>query len=131
MIGRYIIHPSHRYLEEIVSGTVTLPEMKNFLLEAMADPAWDPEFNVLVDLTEAQIDISFDEMSNLTGMLRNDARASRGYCALIVSNTLGYGMARMFEALSDDRVTVQIFQDRQAAESWIRKATHLIRQDHA
>lgn len=124
MIGHYTVHPEFGYLEEIVKGVVTLQEMVDFLEGVVSDPNLSPEYNVLVDLSAAHIALRFDEMSVIAGMLKNDIRASRGHVAFVVSSTLNYGMVRMFEALSDDRITVQIFRERAAAEKWVREAAN-------
>lgn len=119
MVGRYIIHTEQRYIEEILEGEVTLPGMAALVQAALADPAMAPDLDGLVDLTAAQIKLSYEDVRELAHGLRNDHRASRGYWAFVVSSSLSHGIVRMFEALSDDAITVQIFRDRAPALEWL------------
>lgn len=119
MVGRYIIHTEQRYIEEILEGEITLPGMAALVQAALSDPAMDPSFDGLVDMTAAHIKLSYEDVRQLAHGLRNDHRASRGYWAFVVSSSLSHGIVRMFEALSDDAVTVQIFRDRDEALTWL------------
>jgi hypothetical protein len=119
MVGRYVIHTEEHYIEEILEGQVTLSGMAALLQAALSDTAMDPSFDGLVDLRAAQIKLSYDEVRQIAHGLKNDHRASRGYWAFVVSNDLGHGIVRMFEALSDDAITVQIFRDREKALAWL------------
>lgn len=119
MVGRYIIHTEQRYIEEILEGEVTLPGMAALVQAALSDPAMDSSFDGLVDMTAAQIKLSYDDVRQIAHGLRNDHRASRGHWAFVVSSTLSHGIVRMFEALSDETITVQIFRDRDEALAWL------------
>jgi hypothetical protein len=119
MVGRYIIHTEERYIEEILEGEVTLPGMAALVQAALSDPAMDSSFDGLVDMTAAQIKLSYEDVRQIAHGLRNDHRASRGRWAFVVSSSLSHGIVRMFEALSDDAIAVQIFRDREKALAWL------------
>lgn len=119
MVGRYFIHTEERYIEQVLEGDVTLPGMAALIQAALSDPAMDPSFDGLVDLTAAHIKLSYDDVRHIAHGLKNDHRSARGHWAFVVSSTLSHGIVRMFEALSDDAITVQIFRDRDKALNWL------------
>lgn len=83
-----------------------------------ADPAFDPSFNQLVDLTDAtELDFNYRTMSAVA----TTSIFSRGVRRAIVARTpVQYGVARMFQALSESSgQIVALFDDRGAAEAWL------------
>lgn len=121
MLGRYEIFPGHGYLKETIEGTITLSEMVDFVTGVMSDPAWSPDFNLMIDVSEAEVALRFEDVSDLAALLNRDDRSSRGYCAFVVDSAVNLGMARMFQTLSDDRLVVEIFSNAPAAEEWLRE----------
>jgi hypothetical protein len=95
-----------------------------FLKEITAHPNWSPKFSVLLDLQ--QLDTEHLETSEIRG-ISDMFKAFRkllgtGCCAVVISSTLGYGLARMWQAMTEDdiRIAIRVFPSLSEAQSWIR-----------
>jgi hypothetical protein len=81
-------------------------------------PGFDPMFDQLIDLTAAtDLDFDYSSMSSVanTTIFRPGARR-----ALVANTAVQYGIARMFQALSEgNNHVVAIFRDLADAEAWL------------
>lgn len=124
MRAHYEILPERGLVLETFEGRVTVAALVPFFQSLYADPAWDPSFDGLADLTAATIDMDFDDMTKLVGYMRSSGSASRGRWAFVVGSTLNLGMSRMFQTLSDDlQDDLRFFLDREEALRWLGRSS--------
>ncbi|MDB6126632.1 MAG: hypothetical protein JWM35_528 [Verrucomicrobia bacterium] len=84
-----------------------------------ADPAFDPSFDQLFDLSGVT---SFDVSDAfLRGLGSTSIFSADSYRALVTSDNLGYGLARMFATWNDTppHSRFMVFRDREAALHWL------------
>jgi hypothetical protein len=115
MKGRYQFHPSLAYVDVVIEGRVTLAELGTFIETVWSDPGWRPEYNGLMDFSGARIDLSDQEMLNLTRAMRADPRCSLEKWSFVVSRAADFGKLRKLDE-EEDKATIRIFFDRGAAE---------------
>jgi hypothetical protein len=101
-------------------GTVTLAEMRAIMNRQAAEGTW--AFATLHDaremtssLTAAEVRTVVEHVNALTAQ-----HGPRGPVAIVLEQTVAYGMARMYSILSDrTAVVVSAFRDLQEAERWL------------
>jgi len=79
----------------------------------------------LIDLTAIESTTSaYPEVAELAENRRTLPFGARIRSAILTTTPLQYGFARMFQTLNDNsQIEIRIFDDRQAAMSWIRPGT--------
>jgi hypothetical protein len=78
---------------------------------------------ILLDLSEASLNFSADEVAKLAEDRSNEnKRSPLGPLALVASADEPFGISRMFKAYSDasGRPHVRVFRDAAAAERWLQ-----------
>jgi len=89
--------------------------------ELITHPDYRPGMNELWDLSEATLsNLSATELSNLINRIQTDSDAYSGHykVAVVVPQDFGYGVARQFQALSDEAVSFALVPFRRADEAW-------------
>jgi len=105
------------------SGQASLEGFEAYLKEVLGHPRWLPGTRVLVDfrsldgshLTKEQV----RQISDLH--VPYSDRIGSGRCAIVVSDPLHFGLARMWEAYSDRRLSlrVRVFDSMDDAREWV------------
>ena len=85
----------------------------------VADPEWKRHMNVVSDLRNARIDLTAQEMNEFANWVRQ--RDTAKLLAIVVSRSLGFGMSRMFQTLTepDHYEGLEVFYDLSEAEKWV------------
>jgi len=112
-------HPDLGYVSMSLEGSVTLSGFGTHVQSVWSDPSWRPEFNGIIDFSAATIDLSDQEIADLTHSMATDPRCSFGRWALVVSTAADFAKLRKFDHDADLRSTVRIFFDRRTAEEWL------------
>ncbi len=120
-VGRYRIDTERRMRIEEYHGKVGLTDLKSIVSAMASDPCWSPDHHGLVDLSEADLEMSANDVLRLALMLRQEENRSRGWVAFAVSTSVAYGMVRMLGYWSRNTDRFRIFQSRQEAESWLER----------
>jgi hypothetical protein len=104
-------------------GTFSSADALSCVEKVMADPAFQPRFNHLVDLRAVTAweprarDIRVRAMRN-----HDNARFDASRVAIVSSDDVVYGMARMYEILmSDASVHVRAFREMDEAAVWLKE----------
>jgi hypothetical protein len=104
-----------------IIGRLTLQEMIAFTNVIIYDPYHRPGMNFITDLTEAEIDSSFELLSRFLHHLRaHELSLGKFRWALIVNepaNRMAGELLRGLSTLSDAYV-LELFEGYQAAENW-------------
>ena len=114
----YRIDKARRLVLSTSSGAFTLADALSHQEKLSADPDFDPSFSQIADLTNStQFDISPDEIRQLA---RRNIFSPQSRRALIVSNDLAFGLARMFEILRENlgESGIRVFRSLDEALNW-------------
>ena len=94
------------------------------------DDAWEPGFDVLVDVREADLaKLSSDGLRTLAVVIAGYMRGLEGKskAAILAAHDAVFGLGRMYEAYTDESPeTVQVFRDPQQALSWLGAPADLL-----
>jgi hypothetical protein len=120
-VGRYRIDTERRMRIEEYQGKVVLGDLKSIVSAMSSDPCWSPDHHGLVDFSEAELELSANDVLRLALMLRQDENRTRGWVAFAVRNSVAYGMVRMLGYWSRNTDRFRIFQSRQEAERWLER----------
>jgi hypothetical protein len=88
-------------------------------------PDFDPTLHDVVDLSDADLQISATALWKLIGMLAQlDSLGRRTRVALVAVQTVAYGLARMYELIRSSSPgsteEVRVYRDRETALKWAR-----------
>jgi hypothetical protein len=99
-------------------GTLSTSDLQDYTSRLLADPAFDPDYRSLADLTEVtRVDIDQVALSQAAWMPSFTQGTRR---AIIASSDLVYGLARMFATHSERfGQVVHVYRDRADAEAWL------------
>lgn len=119
--GRYRIDSSRRMRIEEYRGRVALGDMRSMIASMASDPCWSPDDHGLVDLTEADLELSANDVLRLALMLKQESYRSNGWMVFAVSSSAAYGVVRMLGYWSRNTDRFRIFQSRKEAEAWLER----------
>jgi len=113
----YRIARSERVVYARAWGVFTNDELADTRAALEKDPAFDPAFALLIDLTGVT-ELRLTSPALLT-LAMTSLFATTVRRAIVVSSDVAYGMARMFAMLSSREDMVQVFRDRAEALAWM------------
>jgi hypothetical protein len=105
-------------------GPAALQGFVDYLTQALADPRWKPQIQVLLDFRELDLaTVSSDDMRRLVSFQRPLKESlSPGKLALVVGRPVDFGMARMWEVLSSEiGLTQGVFYSLEEAFDWLKR----------
>ncbi|MCK4709992.1 MAG: hypothetical protein KAU21_15345 [Gammaproteobacteria bacterium] len=114
----YKILPEKKLMVLHYTGELTVEEILNVRKEGAADPDSNPAYHVIDDITGVTFSkINFNDLSRISGQ----SVATKGVKRALVAETeLQFGMARMYQILSESYGQIfQIFRDYDAASEWV------------
>ena len=77
-----------------------------------------------MDFSEAELELSANDVLRLALMLRQEENRSQGWVAFAVKNSVAYGVVRMLGYWSRNTDRFKIFQSRKEAEAWLERNLH-------
>jgi hypothetical protein len=103
------------------SGTVDYAEICDALDQMVRLPGFRAGLRLVADFRDSTTPLSGEEVRNLARYAKGvDSKWSTTKWALIASNDLTYGLARIYAAQTDDyQVTSQVFRDAREADDWL------------
>ncbi len=105
------------------SGRFNLRDHAAMTEEILAREFWRPGMATLFDHRALDFhDVGFETMSAASRTHRDqDDQIGPGRCAILMKDEADFGRGRMWENISQDRISVQsqIFTDLAAARSWL------------
>lgn len=121
MPASYHIDVERRLITTVLDGRVTDADFEAYRAYLTADPQFDPAFDHLLDARGiTHLDITSAAIRRLA---QTDSFSSSARRAIVVSADVAFGMARMFQSLSD-RGPEQMTVVRQLDEAlrWLDRA---------
>jgi len=103
------------------SGDIGLQEAILCLDQMNSDAEYSSEYNLLWDSTERASIFTYDEMQKLLRHVKRYKGDKLPKRAIVVSKSVNYGMARVYDSLitMDSKVQVKIFYNRTEALNWL------------
>lgn len=127
MPATYEIAPDGSHILVQFNGEARSDFIATMFEKLLADPRFSPDMPHLVDLTGADFPVTVDFAGMLT-TFNMFARAYEGMgatmrCATYAPSKLHFGMARMFQNLSEssDAIVAAVFDDLDAARACVRE----------
>ncbi len=117
--GRYQINTDRKLWIEEYHGQTELADVKSVMSSLMSDPGWSSGFHGVIDFTDAELDLSANDILRLALVLRHDPKRSRGWLAYVAPSSTSYGVVRMLGYWSRTTDRLRIFQTRAEAEAWL------------
>ena len=115
----YKIDKPRRLVMSTAAGVLTKAEVLSLQDQLRKDPDFDPTFSQLSDLTHVTgMDITGADMRELAARTAFSPKSRR---AVIASNDLAYGLARMFEQFRETKGDrgIRVFRKLEDALDWI------------
>ncbi|MFV1977936.1 MAG: STAS/SEC14 domain-containing protein [Myxococcota bacterium] len=121
MTVQYQIDRSTRRITTWAFGEVTIDEVFEHFDELSADPSYELESDVLLDLVDCETLLGIEQIRSAAGRMTANLSSFRfGRLAIVVESDALFGMLRMFHALSEAAFSdAQIFRDRDQALQWL------------
>ena len=121
VVGSYWIDTDRRLRIEKYHGKTELVDLKAVQSSMAADPDWRADFHGLIDFSEAELDLSANEILRLALVMRHGASRSNGWLAYVVSNSVTHGFVRMLAHWARATDRMKIFKTRAEAEVWLAR----------
>ena len=107
-------------LRIVASGYYELDEVRRAIGQG-ASLEYAPHNAMILDLTASRESRTADELRALAADLERHRRAISHRCAIVVSDSLRYGLGRMLQVFSEGYgVSVRPFRDPDEASKWIQ-----------
>lgn len=104
----------------VVDGGYDEAELERAKQNALHDPAFRPGMPVLIDSRKTSVAPSRGGVAERAAFLAGLRPRVGPRCALVVSDPLHYGLARMLAAFGEPQgLEIQVFQDPEHAEAWL------------
>lgn len=120
-VGQYRIDPDRQLRIEEYRGKVGLADLRSMLQAMSSDPCWSDDQHGLVDFSEADLEMSANDVLRLALLLRQDAHRTSGWMVFVVASPVSYGVVRMLGYWSRNTDRFRIFPSRQEAERWLAR----------
>jgi hypothetical protein len=117
------IHTKPDHFEIKTKGDAEVAGFNSFLNEIFSHPKWTPGSSVLLDHSDLILN-SFrtDEVRSVSEfVLQKKEKIGQGKWAFIISGNFAYGMARMWQIITEERapMEINIFKNREKALDWL------------
>ena len=93
-VGRYRIDAGRRRRIEEYQGKTGLNDLKSILLSMASDPCWSAEYHGLIDFSEAELELTANDVLRLALVLRHETNRTNGWLAYVATKSTTYGITR-------------------------------------
>lgn len=119
--GSYWIDTDRRLRIEKYHGKTELADLKAVQSGMAAHSDWCADFHGLIDFSEAELDLSANEILRLALVMRHGMSRSNGWLAYVVTNSATHGIVRMLGHWMRAADRMKIFKTRAEAEVWLAR----------
>jgi hypothetical protein len=106
----------------VCQGNITAEDLGDIAQRLRADPAFNPDYRLLLDLTEVtEISVSFEMLQRFASDQKGDPFSGRSRRAVVAPDNLTFGVSRMYEALRENRDhgEFRVFRAAPEARKWL------------
>jgi hypothetical protein len=119
--AQHTIYPEKRLVVVRFASTLTLESIERYATRLRTDPAFDPDFSEIVDLTGVEkIELEAGDFVKLADQV--DVFSTSAKRAFVAGNAMQQHAARMHRILATQR-NLSIFRTVESAEKWISSGT--------
>jgi hypothetical protein len=119
--AQHTIYPGKRLVIVRFASTLTLESIERYATRLRTDPAFDPDFSEIVDLTGVEkIELEAGDFVKLADQV--DVFGASAKRAFVAGNAMQQHAARMHKILATQR-NLRIFRTVESAEKWIASRT--------
>lgn len=120
----YIVDPDHRFIVETWTGSVGREDLRKHWRVYLADAEVLDIRRTLVDLREAAIQFTGEEMDALIAAVVLPKLEGRTWkTAIVVDCPVQFGVSRQYQVFAERYSTDSIFSDPQSAVAWLLRET--------
>lgn len=116
-----------------VKERLTVVGMENLINDVINNPDWKPGDSLILDFRQVDgAHLTFNEINSIAAKFKIFKNfIGKGRMAIVATNSLGYGLSRMFQLLTMTEVymTIEIFECIDEAEHWIKTGNLLPEQN--
>lgn len=105
----YVIAPAEQLLIEQIEGNTTLKDLIELTPQVWKDDDYNVNLCALIDIRNAHVNLTTEEMTQLTDFLTNSGTSATGPLALIVTDPMETAMSYMFEKQMTYKRDVAVF----------------------
>lgn len=114
--------PDYVYIR--TEGEASVRGFDKLLAEIVDSPNWKTGTKQLVDHRKLMLDkLTSEDMRTIKDIVKkNSNKLGNGRCAFVINNTLGFGLARMYELLGGKEIhqEIAVFYTIDEAVEWLR-----------
>jgi hypothetical protein len=117
----YTIDKQRRFIQRVLSETVTTDEILANITEILDHPDYQLGMKSLTDLQALQHHATPQDVRQIAHfILGHGEQVQGGRAAVVVAEDVGFGMARMLELLTEDSpLAIGVFKNRKEAYDWL------------
>ncbi len=120
--------PIPDYILLKTEGEASFEGFENLFKTLVSSPQWKPGTGYLVDHRKLILkELSSKEMSGIVSLVRKYSKEyGAGPCAFVVADSLGFGLARMYELLGGEGLhpKIGVFYAMDEAIEWLKTPTN-------
>jgi hypothetical protein len=122
---KLFLNKEHSYFVTEASGTVDTQGLLNLFEKIIKHEDWYTGLNTLINFSEITlVTLKSDEISQISNMTKSLKKVlGDGRCAFVMNQQVDYGLARMFQMMTEPHVDfqIEIFTSLTEAETWLIK----------
>ena len=114
-------HSQNRLLQTFI-GDMDFAKLISLTIKLHNDPEYSSDMDCILDLSDCNLMLSFQDMSRFVEFLANTEKRLRGHLAIIAKSPATYGTTRMFAGLGEDlQGEINYFHSIEDAEKWLEE----------
>ena len=118
---RYLTDEKRKLHIEKYAGRIVLDDLKDVAAMVASDPACSGTVHRLVDLSDARLDLTSDEVLRYALLMRKESHRAEGWNVFAVSDATSFSLVRMFSQWARTSERSRFFASREEAEAWINR----------
>ena len=106
-----------------ITGKITFAGIRAEMTKLPTTPGFNPDMPGLIDLRQATVSLTGDEIRQIADAIKANAKTYRGARrALLIKSDLMFGLYRMFAIFaSDSEAEYRVFRDENQAHAWLEE----------
>ena len=118
MKHEYRIEPERRRMESRYRGDFDLKSFLRGLEKISRDPAFDPDYDTLVDLKECNLQIDVSDVETIAEIFDGIYASGKGRTAVLLDDPRSTALAMLFQKRAFSR-EIRLFNKRENALNWL------------
>ena len=116
---RYLTDEKRKLHIEEYAGRIVLDDLKDVAAMVASDPACGGTLHRLIDLSDARLDLTSDEVLRYALLMRKESHRAEGWNVFAVSDATSFSIVRMFSQWARTSERSRFFSSREEAEAWL------------